>query len=745
MKKYLGGITGLTALSSLLGSTAVMAEGERAMVLEEIIVTSQKREQNLQDVPISVSVMTGADLDAVGAFNFEDYASKVPNLSFGVKSGGGDGRSSGMNIAIRGISGRGTTAVYIDEVPLPESIGLKIIDVARVEVLRGPQGTLYGASSMGGALKIITNQPDLSEFTADARITGSSVKEGDENYRMAGTVNLPLVEDSLALRVTGFYDSQSGIYDRIVTDPASARTQDNVDDTRSLGVHVGLAWAPTDALLISPKLIYQKIESDGFPWADADINEFDQFRIHGVEEPLEDELTSLALVVKYDLDVGTVTSATSYVKRDVEETEDFTEFSVFGFGLNPPPPSPVSGALAYSKFVQELRFTSNFDGPMQFVVGAFYSKGESDRHRSTDTPGLEAYAADQFGLPLGTPIFGGSDLVFASEGSDKTEEYAIFGELSYELGEAWTALVGLRYYDTFQDLDVALDGIVNGGPSAFKGDLSEDGVNPKVNLSYQMNDDVMMYGTAAKGFRSGGFNANSEGVSNFCQSDLADLGLSRSPSTYKEDSLWSYELGSKATLFDGRVRMNGAVFFVEWDDLQQGVTLPCGFSIVSNVGTAESLGAEIEISVRPIDPLNLTLAVGYVDATITDAGGNTAAEDGDRVLEVPEWTYSASAEYSWGLSSGAEVVLRGDLRGASDSWTTFDTSDEQRRRAEFTVVDFRLSYFVSNWQAALFINNATDERVNFSDGVSTAAETPGRPRIATNRPRTIGLTARTQF
>lgn len=747
MSKYLGTIVGLTAAAGLAAPLSVSAAGSENLILEEILVTSQKREQNLQNVPISVSAMTGEDLDAVGAYNFEDYVTRVPNVTFGAKSGGSDGRTGGRNISIRGISGKNTTAMYIDEVPLPEAIDLKIIDVNRVEVLRGPQGTLYGASSMGGAMRIITNQPNLQETTGNARVTLSNVKEGDENYRLDGMFNVSIVEDTLAFRVAGFYDDQSGIYDRIITDPASAGKKENVDDTESYGFHAALGWQPTDRLNIVPKIIYQKIESDGFPWADADIDEFDQYRIHGVEEPFEDELKSYSLTINYDWDVGTLTSATSYVERDAHEVEDFTEFAgePDAFGLMPPPPLPITAQDEFSKFVQELRFASSLEGSFQYVAGVFYSKEELDSFNFTYSPGFEAYAAEQYGAPPGTPVFGGTDLIFASAGVTEVEEYAVFGELTYDIGESWTALLGLRYYDTTVEDDLAADGIINGGPSTSKGEHAEDGVNPKLNVSYQANDDVMIYGTAAKGFRSGGTNGNSQGVASNCQAELAELGITGTPDTFDEDSLWSFELGSKATLADGRVRINGALFYVQWDDLQQNVILDCGFRVVSNVGEAESLGGEVEITARPVDAVNLTLGIGYVDATITDAGGNPAVEDGDRVLEVPEWTYSGSADYTWDLSSGAALILRGDFRGASESYTSFDTHDELRTRESFTVVDFRLTYVTERWQLAGFVDNASDERVNYSDGVSIAQEVPGRPRIATNRPRTVGFSVKADF
>lgn len=744
MSKKNAVITGLTVLAGL-ASPITPAKETAASVLEEIIVTSQKREQSLQDVPVSVLALTGEELQATGSFNFEDYATKIPNLSFGAQSGGGMGRTTGRNIAIRGISGDSTSALYIDEIPLPEAIDLKIIDVSRVEVLRGPQGTLYGASSMGGALRIISNQPDLAGTSGQAGITLSSVDEGDENYRFDGAYNLPLVDDKLALRVAGFYDFQSGIYDRTVTDPASAGSEENVDDTDTFGVHVSLASSPTDNLMIIPKIIYQKVESDGFPWADADIDNFDQTRIHGVEEPLEDELIHTSLTVNYDLAWGQLISATSYVEREAQETEDFTEFAGFGFGLAPPPPSPIEAVTDFDKFVQEIRFASALGGPFQFVAGVYYSKEDSDTSNRTSTPGFEAYAANQFGLPIGTPVFGGTDLIFGSATAAETEEYAVFGEVSYDLNDAWTATIGLRYYDTSLELDYMADGIVNGGPSQFKEDLSEDGINPKVSLSYQHNEDVMVYATAAKGYRAGGFNTNAQGVSNFCAADLAALGLDASPDTFDEDSLWSYELGSKTTWADGRVRLNGALFFVKWDDLQQTVNLDCGFNVISNVGEAESRGFEMELTARPLEALNLSLGVGYTDATIIDAGGNPNASNGDRILEVPEWTFNGSAEYVWDLESGASLSLRADYQGATESFTDFDTSDPLRKRAKFNVFDLRLTYVTDRWQAAIFADNLNDERINFSDGVSLAAEVPGRPRIATNRPRTIGLSVKTFF
>lgn len=730
----------LTALGAVAMPMLASANEGSGLALEEVVVTAQKRTQSLQDVPVSVAAISAEVLKETGDFEFDEFATRIPNLSFGAK-GGGDGRG-GRNIAIRGISGVNTTAYYIDEIPLPESFDLKLIDVSRIEVLRGPQGTLYGASSMGGAVKVITNKPDTSEFTLETMVSVASVDKGGIDHHVETVINIPLAEDTSAIRLAAFYDFQSGVFDRIVTGPSNPGKTKDVDDESSYGMHASLLFMPTDNLTIAPKIMFQRTESDGFPWADVRPGNFDQLRGVGIDEPYDEKLLSASLSIEYDLDWAIFVSATSYVKQETQDTEDFSDFISFPpiFGLTSPFPGVIVSDGIFEKTVQEFRLSSQLDGPLQFVAGAYFSKEREPRHRETFSPGFENAVAIAGGAPPGTPIFPAGDLVFLSDVKTEIDEKAVFGEVSYDLTENLTATLGLRWYESdFTEVGFS-DGLVPGGFTPGGGEVTEDGINPKANITYRLNEDVMIFANAAKGFRLGG--VNPRGITNFCPADLAALGLTSAPENYGEDELWSYEFGSKSTLADGRVRLNGSVFYTQWDELQQSIRLDCGFGFIENVGKAVSKGFEIDLESVITESLEVTAGIGYVNAEITDPGFNRSASKGSRVQEVPEWTFSASATYTWALENGNNLRLRGDYSGATESYTTFDENDPLRTRKKFNKFDLKLSYEMSKWTISAFVDNVSNERINYSDGVSAAAETPGRPRIATNRPRTVGMSIR---
>ena len=318
---------------------------ENAQALNEIVLTSRKKAEYAKDIPISITAIGGKELQKSGSFEFTDYASKVPNLSFGKQGGGGDladGRTSN-SITIRGITGNATTAFYLDEIPLPETIDPKLVDIKQVEVLRGPQGTLYGSSAMGGALKVLTNEPSSKAFYANAGTEVSGVKEGGVNFGGDVLLNIPLKEDKSALRLVGFYNSKSGVFDKTPSGftplnnnhPALNEVKEDVDDERSYGFHASLKFTPNEKWTILPKLIYQKTEADGYNLADVAPGNFNTIRSADIDEDFEDSFTSTSLTIKHNTGKGEFVSATSYFDRFFSETEDMTEFLNFAFGLEP--------------------------------------------------------------------------------------------------------------------------------------------------------------------------------------------------------------------------------------------------------------------------------------------------------------------------------------------------------------------------------------------------------------------------
>lgn len=730
--------------------------------LEEVLVTATKRVQSIQEVGMSITAISERDLENMGVDSYLDFAVRIPNLSTAFQA---DGRFDANSPALRGVFGSGdkssaaTTGFYIDDVPVTSALQPRILDLERIEVLRGPQGSLYGARSMGGTIRLITQQPSLDETYGAVHTSVSIVEDGDENYAVDGNFNVPLINDTLGLRVAGYYGSVSGIYDRVY-DPTWTNYQtgeqiqgttpafsdnDNVDDEEYWGGQIALKWMITDTLSITPKLMYQKIEADGMPFADIDADNMKTPRFFDSEEPGEDEWWIASLVLNWSLDAGDITSTTAYYERDTEEFEEEHTFLDFIYGAAVGlPVLPVESVLSttseYENFSHETRFTSSFDGPWNFVVGIFYADNQFVRGYP---PALQPGINDALNAAAGGPanVVPG-DLIFVTNQPEDVEELAIYGEVTWDVTERLALTAGGRWYDTQVDFLSDSDGFANGGPSRFEGSQSESGFNPKVMASLDVSDDVNIYASASKGFRIGGVNGQLSPT--LCGDELAEVGLDPDAlRTYDSDELWSYELGVKSTLADNRVSLNAAVFFIDWSDALQVQRLACGFQVDANIGDVESTGFEVELSAAPIEGLTLLLGVGYTETEVKDAAGFPGYLDGDELHGVPDWTGTGSIEYVWPAFGDWDGRIRADGNYYGDS-TSFNNGSVVERES-WEALNLRAGVMNENWDITLFVDNVSDERANLADNRSIAAEMPGRPRIVTNRPRTAGLEARYRF
>ena len=318
----------------------------------------------------------------------------------------------------------------------------------------------------------------------------------------------------------------------------------------------------------------------------------------------------------------------------------------------------------------------------------------------------------------------------------------MFGEGTWDIDEMWSLIVDVRWYRSEVDFSSVSDGFANGGPSDFSGSQKESGFNPRVMVSADLNDDINVYASAAKGFRIGGVNGQTSPT--LCGAEIAALNLDpNSLRASDSDDLWSYEAGIKTSLADNKIAINAAVFFIDWRDTLQNVRLACGFQFSTNVGDAESRGAEIEITAAPIAGLNLSLGVGYTDTEVQGSRGFPGFESGDEISGVPDLTVNASAQYVFPLFDDWNGRLRLDANHYGES--TSQNNNVIRERDSWSAVNLRAGMTNESWDVTLFAESVTDERANLGDNRSIAAETPGRSRIVTNRPRTIGVEARFHF
>jgi len=749
-------------------ATAQDDEDDDFAGLEEVIVTATKRAESLQEVPMAITAINNRELEQLGAVSLIDFAVRVPNLAMAYEA---DGRFDSSSPSIRGVFGTHTTGFYIDDTQVNSSMLPRVSDLERVEVLRGPQGSLYGARSMGGTIRMITQKPRLNESESKVHGVLSSVKDGNANWNFDGVVNIPVVEDKFAVRITAYYGQNSGVFDRVWipewTDSGGNTRQSpgdgffqkkNVDDEKYWGGNVAATWVLTEALSLDLKLMGQKVDADGLPFADVDPDTTTEHRFFDADEPGKDKWWIASGTFNWNIDAGDFVSTTAYYDRKTSEWEEEATFlwwlfdNVIGIPVDPLY-AILNTTEKYTSFSQEIRFISNSDGPLNYTAGLYYQNAKWDHHypRAVQT-GLAQSIDDFTGVPgLGQNCEYGfclsdDDLIFTTQTDTKIEEFALFGELTWQINDVWSLTGGGRWYNTDIHATNTADGFANSGPSSYDEKQSESGFNPKFMVQAQINDDWNVYGSASKGFRVGGVNGNVP--IGLCGPELDELGIDPSnATTYDSDSLWSYELGFKSSLADNRVTLNGAAFYIDWSDVQQLNRLACGFQFTQNAGAARSKGFELELAAAPIDGLTISAAVGYTDAEITNDGGVAGVAKGDKVQGVPDWTGTVSAQYMWPTFGDWDGMVRGDFNYYGDSYSANNESVGAlaRKRDSWTGLNLRTGIINEAWDLVFFVDNVTDERASLADSRSIAAETPGRQRLVVTRPRTWGIEARYRF
>jgi outer membrane receptor protein involved in Fe transport len=760
---------------------------------------------------------------------FFDYATKVPNLGFAMT---GDGVGTARTISIRGISGDNVTGFYIDDTPLPDSIDPRILDVARIEVLRGPQGTLYGARSMGGTVRVITETPDFKGFSANVHAALSDTWNTDRpNYTADAVVNVPLVQDRLSLRLSGFYDQEAGFLKRryctdpatagvtcfpLTTDPALTTTVNNVAAVNTYGGAAALTFKATDNFTITPRMMLQRADYNGLPMSDylsdpatypktgypypapgsqvpplpvvtippVTPNNFVQGRFFNIPEGGYDSWHLYSLALHWTTGVGELVSSTAYFDRKVWETEDETDFvyasllplaslniGVPTVPLAAPIASGISEEKNYQRFVEEVRFASSLQGPVQYVAGFFYSDFHgripfAAYYPPALAPGFGAVLNSAYG---GVPAGGGTcaviafcpnpaipDEIFGSDYRTEIKEPAVFGELSWQIIEPLKLTAGLRWSRVSTTAGGYQEGAVTQAPPPAPARIVDDNVTttetavtPKVQVDYHLTPDEMIYAVAAKGFRPGGLVPSVPSA--ICGGQLPP-GVSFSQTRqFASDHLWNYELGSKNTWLDHRLTLNADVFYIDWKGIQQNILLACGFQYRANAGAADSKGAELELNARPVDPLQLSLGVGYQKAKITEASTFSPQKPGDPVFQVPDWTGNASASWSQPLfSAGWTLVGAVDYSYVGRSFSANNLTPVSgvfttRERPSYELLNARIALQHGAWEAAIFGKNLTNEHANLGDSRSIAAETAGRPRLLVNQPQTFGIEVRARF
>jgi iron complex outermembrane receptor protein len=762
------------------------AAGDRQ--IESIIITSTRRSENQQVVPIAVQAMSGEKLQQLGIDSFEDYIALLPGVS---SDGQGPGKqetyirgvSSGRAPArLSGIGGEPTVAFYLDETPITtpgRNIDLYAVDLQRVEVLKGPQGTLFGASSQAGTVRLITNKPDLSDFSAGGEFGMSSTKNGGISNKSEGFVNIPIVEDTFAIRLAGYNSTDGGFIDNVLattqlplSNPAllnedgtqkivpssrqevsnSTFAQDDYNEAAHRGMRLSALWQINDDWDVLLQHTSQQLDTEGSFEYDPDISDEDDLNVTTFSPTKGDDEVNLTQWTVNGMISGLeVIYNGSFTDRTFQGQSDYTGYinvgpfvpyyicTYPGYDECFSPVMTTSEQFETERAVHEVRFATNADDRFRAIVGVFYDDQQLNTLTDFTYAGsIEAGFSPNFPIPGAFTNTDGSarpaGVTFFNDFQSDREEISIFGELAYDVTDDVTVTVGARRYE----IDIGLMGqSSNGqrapGPEASNGsnvDARLAGVSPstlsgtifKGNIRWQMNTDVMFYGTYSEGFRSGGFNrsAGTPGV----------------PDSFDTDDVVSVEFGWKTTLLDNTLRFNGAIYNVDFTDLQQGVL---DFAITNttffdNVGTAKINGAEFEIDWTANDYLDVFFSFSYIDSELTDSFITLVdpAPIGSNLPYAPETEGVIGARYFQEIGEFS-AVYQGVFKWTDSRFNSL-ASAGRVELPSYNQLNLSASISKDDWRATLFIDNVTD-----SLGQVAAGSADNVFRVSPTRPRTVGV------
>ncbi|HEX4596153.1 MAG TPA: TonB-dependent receptor [Burkholderiaceae bacterium] len=746
------------------GSSAAPSSGAPGAV-EEIVVTAEKRSSTIQDTPISISARSGEELQQSGITDLTGVIHEVPGISV---------RTSGpgqTELEMRGLSSSGgaapTVGFYLNDYPLsPPAAALvgkvvvdpDLFDLTRVEVLRGPQGTLYGSGSMGGTVKLVTNAPTLNKFNAAVQGAASETDGGGFNRGGNAMLNVPLVDDRAAMRVVFTSKVTDGFIDRVVLNPfpppvnpgpacgpgwpgcvrgdvtgaTPTQTVKHSNVENLTGGRAELAVFPTDRLQVEALVMLQRITDSGYSeYDDPPGDRLVHYQPFSLGEPFSDDFRLFGVTATYDLGFAKLTSASAFYSRTESQEQDDAEalYSFFPLFAIPAQFLPIlfNETDTTQQLSEELRLTSSSNGPLQWIVGAFYSRFESTFWEYSAARSVAPFSLG--GAPA-NPL----GIIYQAHNPYHMKQYAIFGESTYALTEQFKLTAGLRWYQFRSSASEEVSGVAtgtgNGSQAVASFPASNSGLNPKVTLSYETNHELTLYATAARGFRPGGINQQ-------IPASLCTL----TTETYGPDSTWNYEVGEKAKLAGGRIVFNSDFYYIRWSQVQQTVNQACGYPLTVNAGDAASYGPEVELWARVTPELSAMLNGTYTHAELTSVAGSltatTGLTSGTTLINVPKYTATAALMYTKPLWDDKKLSVR-----VSDSYvgSSRDIAFTSEQLAPYNLIGARFGVTADKWSAFLFGDNLTNKRAELGVNTSSFAfQAPSLVRVATNQPRTIGV------
>jgi iron complex outermembrane receptor protein len=788
----------LATASFAVTAVALLSSPVRAQAVEggteDIIVTATKRDASLQDIPFSINAQTAEMLQRSGAGTIEDISRSVAGLTV---QNLGPGQSQ---VTIRGVSAgqivrdqpgvKEQVGIYLDESAISLSLftpDIDLFDLNRVETLRGPQGTLFGAGSIGGTIRYITEQPSTDRLSGMVEGNVNMVEEDAFGWHLKGAINVPL-SDKIAARAVGYYTRFGGFIDAL---GEGGTRSNNINDGERYGGRLSVAFMPTEDITITPRIVYQKATADGFNRQEVynvfanpntttrpaiQLGEREQYLL--LPEAFEDEFLLADLTASIGFGAVTLTSVTSYVDRDILVSRDASALTgSVSVDLGFPAaavllPSNLRDTTKLEQITQEVRLSSDYDGPVQWVIGGFYSDVDRTYAQRLPTPGYDAFTDSVLGAGTSAAVANGfpANSPYNADIPFQLTQKALFGEASYEFGKL-TATAGLRWYDFSEERRFVSGGLFANGDDQ-RDRTSSNGFNPRFLLSYKPNEDLTINAQASKGFRLGGVNdplniplcaGGATGI------DAQTYG---NRPTFDDETLWNYEAGIRARGPSG-LRFAAAAFYTDIRNLQVTADAgSCSSRVIFNVPKAHSMGIEAEVSIEPVKGFTLSAAGSLIEARF-DSDVRTAAgaviagiQDGNRLPTVPEFQFAATATYEHEFAGGTNGYASATVQHVGDRFT--QPGDQVNNPRSFvsglpfggatgtvpTVVDLRLpAYTLVNLSAGVRLTSGTDISIyanNLFDEnplLSFDRERGGRARLGFNvgQPRTIGLTVRQAF
>ncbi|QUD89561.1 TonB-dependent receptor [Phenylobacterium montanum] len=675
-----------------------------------MVVTATKRSENIQKVPLAVQALGEAALKARGAQTVEEAIAYVPGVNFS-----SNGTNAGT-YTIRGVATSSTTTnsqatvgLYIDDIDVLDpaypkiTTNLRTFDVERVEVLEGPQGTLFGAGALGGAIRIITNKPNLTTFQAATETTLSGTAGGGLNYDVNGMANIPLVQDQLALRVVDYYQQDSGYIDNVT------RHESGVNYANSEGGRAELKWRPIPDLTITGTALFENDRPHDSPYSDYGDN---RYKWNGaVTNTNYNETRIYSLALDYKFSWADLVSITTFADKFENIQADFTAdaTSLLGFAA---PPSVVNDYGPSQTFDQEVRLTSSNAGPLRWLVGAILV----DNRRTV----IEPVVVPGSGALVGS----NSDVVSYSKGLSRVREAALYGEASYDILPKLTATIGVRVFNDQLTNQQTLSGTLVPASHTLTHD-TESSATPKFNLAYHVTPESLLYAQAAEGYRIG--QANIAIVDPISKEPI--------PAAARPDKLWNYEIGEKSSFLHGKLIVNADVYYIDWSNIQLGeFTQPSGINFIGNAGRAYVRGLELQVQARPTYDWQLGGSLSLDDSRLTSIAATVAASKGDRLPGSAPLNLVLYAEYSHPIASDLSWFARIDTRYVGKEYADLNNSSSLTY-GRYAELNLRGGLNFNRYTLTAFIKNATNGHARTSAFPDLTV-----PVAIRQQPITVGLT-----